>query len=368
MPVGGVDAARVLVEEHAPGEAPACGPSQRLGTFIENPFVIGGGDADGGESREHRRGGLSLHVFFFELSQTTFQCLRVGTQAFDGEAVGGDLVCRPLPETNSDGREKDAFIVAGTVSLQGGAKGPVTIYGNNVSLAGDFAGDVNVISAGRITLAASTTIAGALTYQAPEAAGIPASARVVGGVHYTGTSYLPTSQEARAIALAGFGVFLFVKILGALILAGLLTGLFPALANALAKRALERKPRSVFLTMLLGFAMLVATPVLLLLLAITFVGIGIAFLLGVLYILLILLAFALSSVIVGSAIARVAVKRSSVRWSDAVIGMLVFYVVWSIPFVGWLFAVILLAFTAGALALFFFRAAFPHDSQNELEI
>ena len=56
-------------------------------------------------------------------------------------------------------------------------------------------------------------------------ASIPASATVAGGVEYTDASYLPDAGTSRVLALVSIGFFLFVRILGALILAGLLAGL-----------------------------------------------------------------------------------------------------------------------------------------------
>jgi hypothetical protein len=160
------------------------------------------------------------------------------------------------------------------------------------------------------------------------------------------------------------GFFLFVRILGALILAGLLAGLFPRLAETLVERAYVGRPRDILLTTLLGFGILIATPVLIMLLALTFVGIGLAFLLLVLYALLVLLALLYAGILLGGVLARRYLRRETVLWHDGVLGMLAFSLVSLVPLIG-LFATFLLTiFSAGALLQLFFHFAFPHDEST----
>src|SRR3989344_9021197 len=206
------------------------------------------------------------------------------------EPVEGDLVAFGYSVRDDGLVSGNVFIVALNVSLTNGASGPVNIYGNTIALAGAFTGDVHIVSSGHLTLAENTTIHGTLFYEAPEIATIPASATIRGGVQYTNASYLPDAGTSRILSLISIGFFLFVRILGALILVGLLTGLFPRFAQMIVDRVSSERPRSVLLTILLGFAILVATPVLLLLLTLTFVGMGIALLLLILYALIALLA------------------------------------------------------------------------------
>ncbi len=81
-----------------------------------------------------------------------------------------------------------------------------------------------------------------------------ARAVVAGGVSYIGSSsYLPTNEEAKRFAIAGAGVLFVVKVLAALITAGLVAGLFPAFSNAIADAALSHSLRRFVLLALLGF-------------------------------------------------------------------------------------------------------------------
>lgn len=283
------------------------------------------------------------------------------------ERVTGDLVAIGGSVQASGGGAAHTFIIGGEVLLTGGAEGPVAIYGNKVTLDGTYAGDVEVTAGGRFTLLPGTRIHGELRYQAPQEAIVSPSAIVEGGIRYTGASYLPTSEEARAIALASFGVFLFVKILGALILAGLVAGLFPTFVDTVVSRAVRGSAGKKFLTLLLGFGVFVATPICVVLLSITFVGLGLAALLTLAYLLLIPLASIYAAIVLGSFIARYVFKRATLRWSDAVVGMLALFLLWSLPLIGGLVISLTVLYMVGVLTALVYRFAFPRTTSDEFE-
>lgn len=280
------------------------------------------------------------------------------------EAVAGDLVAFGFSVHDSGRAGGSVFIVAANTTLSAGAAGPVTIYGNNISIAGDFASNVNIVASGRITLVASTTIAGKLSYEAPEEATIPVSATIRGGIEYTSASYLPDAGTSRILAVISIGFFLFVRILGALILAGLLAGLFPRLAEAIVERAVTSRPSKILLTILLGFAAFVVTPVLFLLLALTFVGFGLALLLFVSYIFVVLFAIIYAGILLGGLFARRYMHRDSVLWHDGVLGMLALSFLALVPYIGPFIILFFTTFSAGALLLIFFHFAFPHEERT----
>ncbi len=278
--------------------------------------------------------------------------------------VAGDLIAFGFSVYDTGHAGGSVFVVAANAALLNGASGPVTVYGNTVSLAGDFAGNVTVATSGHLTLAPGTIIRGKLSYEAPDVATIPASATILGGVTYKNASYIPDSGASRALAFVSMGVFLLVRILGALILAGLLAGLFPKLAEAVTERAYRERPRSILLTMLLGFAAFVVTPVLFLMLALTFVGIGLAFLLLFAYALMALLALMYAGILFGSVLVRRFSGRVTVLWRDGVLGMLVLSLIVLVPFVGPLIVLFFTLFSAGTLLLLFFNFAFPREEHT----
>ncbi len=283
------------------------------------------------------------------------------------EAIAGDIIAFGYSVNDSSRVGGNVFIIAANTTIANGASGPVAIYGNNILLSGDFANNVDIVAIGRVALAASTTIAGTLSYQAPEPAIIPESAVILGGVEYTNASYLPDAGTSRILAFVSIGFFLFVRIVGALILTGLLAGLFPRLAETMTERAYTARPSRILLTVLLGFAVFVVTPVLFLILALTFVGIGLALILFISYLFITLLSLAYAGILLGSLFARRYMKRETVLWHDGVFGMLALSLTALIPYVGVFIVLALATFSAGALLLIFFRFAFPHeDSTPEL--
>lgn len=274
--------------------------------------------------------------------------------------VGGELALFGGVITVT-GKVNEIRAAGGTVELRSGASGPVTVYGANVLLSGEFTGNVRVVASDHVTLAEGTVIHGTFDYNAPQEAGIPASASIDGGANYVGSSsFLPTAEEAQTFALAGIGIFFAVRLVAAILAAGLVAGLFPELGRRAAEEALTRGPKHFILLTLLGFGVIAATPLLLLLLVVSFVGIGIAALIGALYLLLLLLAYLYAAVLAGSALMRVLLKRKDVTWKGAVLGMLVLGFVGLLPVLG-LFAAFILSSTAlGALLVIFYRFAFGH--------
>lgn len=280
------------------------------------------------------------------------------------EPIQGDLVAFGYSVYDAGHAGGDVFVAAANTTLAGGASGSVTIYGNNISLAGDFGSNVHIFAGGRVTLAASTTIRGVLSYQAPEPALIPDSATILGGVQYKNASYLPNVGTSRILALVSVGFFLFARILGALLLAGLLAGLFPRLAEMVVDRAYTGRPRHILLTTLLGFAIFVATPILFFILLLTFVGIGFAFLLLIIYALLVLLSFLYAGILLGGVLVRRYMRREAILWHDGILGMLALSIVALVPVVGFFAVFLLTAFSSGALLQIFFHFAFPREERT----
>ncbi|MFI5260720.1 MAG: hypothetical protein ACHQU0_02930 [Candidatus Paceibacteria bacterium] len=282
-----------------------------------------------------------------------------------GEPVAGDLVALGFSVHDSGRAKGSVFIIAANATVSDGASGPVTIYGNNVALGGDFSGDVTVIAGGHLSLAPGTVIHGKLSYEAPDIASIPASVTISGGSTYTNASYLPDIGTSRTLAFLSIGFFLVARIIGMLILAGLFAGLFPKFAKELNEHVSVMRLRGILLATLLGFAILVATPLVIVLLALTFVGLGLAFLLLILYALLLLLSFIYAGILVGGLLVRRFWKREQVLWHDGVLGMTVLSLTALVPFIGFFVVLALTLFSIGMLLQLFFRFAFPHEKETQ---
>jgi hypothetical protein len=351
----------VLIATSSPANVYATGGTVVVTTPIKGDLSAAGGSVtiDASIAGDALLAGGSVRL----ASPVAGDARMIGGRVSLTDTVGGDLFSLAGSFSDTGGGATHTFIIAGDAQLLNGSNGPVTIFGSTITLGGTFTSDVDVVAGTRLSLLPDTVIRGELRYQAPEQASISATAKIIGGVRYTGASYLPTSEEARAIAFASFGVFLFVKILGSLILAGLIAGLFPLFALQVVEHATRGTLRRKFLTLLLGFGVVVAAPVFMLILAITFVGLGLAGILLLLYLLLVPLAFIYSAIVCGSYLARYIFKRTSLLWSDAALGMLVYSLVASLPYVGWLISLFAIVYLVGVLITLIYRFVLPRDTE-----
>lgn len=250
----------------------------------------------------------------------------------------------------------EARIAGGTVTIEKGAQGPVSIYGNTIVLGGEFTDSVHVVAGNTVTILPDTHIRGTLEYNAPQETVVPESTVIDGGVRYVGSaSFLPTPEEARIFAVAGFGVYLIVRIVAGMLLVGLLVGLLPRVSRSIAHGVMTSSPTHAVSLFVLGFGVLVLTPLVLLVLAISVVGIGVMFLLGVAYLTGLLCAYVYGSLLLGAGIARILWKREGYGWQNAIIGFLVFQVVALIPGIGFLVSFVFFTLALGALTHTFYR-------------
>ncbi len=288
----------------------------------------------------------------------------VGGKVTVNASVGGDLVAAGATVVASSSA-RDTRIAGATVHLTG-ANGPVLIYGSDIVLTGDFKGDVTIEASNSLTLEEGTHIHGALRYNAPQQVVVPSSAVIDGGANYIGSSsFLPTSKEAHTFAIAGATILFIVHLLAILILAGLVAGLFPVFTERVAERTLaDRSPRRFVLLALLGFGILVASPVLILILMFSFVGIGVALILAALYALFIMLSYVYAGILAGAALSRALLKRYVITWKEAVLGMLVLYLIGTIPLLGPLVKFVLMAAAGGAIVSLSYAFAFKRGQEE----
>ena len=276
-------------------------------------------------------------------------------------SVGGDLVTVGGVVLIS-GTSKELQAVGATIRSTGGTTGKATFYGTEVYISGEYGGDVTVQASDRIVIGEGTVIHGVFKYNAPSEVSIPASATITGGAVYVGgASYVPSSEEARTFDVIGMFVFFFVKALAMMVVAGLIVGLFPTLSKKLVTTSLELRPKKFVLTALLGTLLLVCTPLVILILLVSFVGFGVALLLSALYMLLLLLSYVYAGFLLGAWIFKLAKKRMSASWRVAILGAFLLYVLSYLPFLGMGIAVMLMLVSAGVLSITAYTFAFTRS-------
>lgn len=345
----------LVISELPLGNAYLAGSELRVLVPVLGDLVAAAGAMQVSEAIE---GDALLAAGTLELAAPIGGDLRVaGGRIYVGKDVAGELAALGGRLTVA-GKAAEIRAAGGAIELLGGSSGPVTAYGNSVALSGVFEGDVRVTASDQVTIAEGTVIRGSLEYNAPQEAFLPESAVVEGGVRYVGSaSFLPTKEEAETFALAGIGIFFLVRLVAAMLAAGLAVGLFPEFARRVTEAATSRSPKRFAMLTLLGFATVVATPVLIILLLASFVGVGIAALISAFYVLLLMLAYLYAAVLVGSLFARFVLKRPGVSWRSAAFGMLVLYLIGLIP-AGFVVSLIFAAAALGAIVATFYKFAF----------
>jgi len=230
--------------------------------------------------------------------------------------------------------------------LQGGA--------GKLRLNGTVDGAVDV-GAGELEIGPDTRIEGRLRYRSEHEARIDPAARIAGGVErveFTRDWQSRVTQVARPFAWFMSALWLA----GTALLGILLLVAWPTFTARAARTARSRSLQSA----MLGFAFVVAVPVLVLLLFVTVIGIplGIATLLG--YLITLIIGWLLTAIAVGDlAVERIAPARRDLLGSRVPAFLLAFALITlalKIPWLGSILRLVVLVIGTGALVLALYRS------------
>ncbi|MBE0516371.1 MAG: hypothetical protein IBX41_03115 [Methanophagales archaeon] len=238
--------------------------------------------------------------------------------------AGGQIV------VNSD---IDGKIVAagGTIELRGGAKN-VVIAGGNVNIHPDTVISRDAVIAGdRVSNAG--TIIGNLTVRAEE-------------FHNTGSAGSVDFKKSEG--LQGLqklmNLFSILMTVGFLIIGLIVLKLFPAQFFIIE----EEVRKSPVKNTVVGFVLILASVILILVLAVTLVGFPVALLMGMLFI----IALMLSSLFVSFAVGRTIVDVFKIKTKDIlifVLGFIILSLLFRIPYAGWVIRIVAISLGFGAL-------------------
>jgi cytoskeletal protein CcmA (bactofilin family) len=206
-----------------------------------------------------------------------------GDVAGDLVAVGGRVGLTPA--TRVGGR---AWLAGGTVDVLGSVARELRIAAGTVTVSGRVDGDVR-IAARDLTIGPAARIRGSLAYTSPRPARIDPAAQIEGTVSY---------QRAEAAVGAGravWGALRLVLLLG-LIAAGVVLYLLLPRFTVAAAGTIRSDP---WRSLGLGFALLVATPVAVVLLMVTLVGIPLGLAVAALYCVALLVGYLIAALFLG---------------------------------------------------------------------
>ena len=241
----------------------------------------------------------------------------------DGDlfATGTDIV------VTDNARIAGSVIAAGSqVEIEGTVENDVRVAAGVIVIRGTVQGDVS-ITADRLDLGSGARIVGDLDYRARTPLSPEAAAQVEGAVRYEE----PPEEEAGGTAWGV--VFWFWQMLAAL-----LTGIVVvALFRGVVQRQVASFADQTTLSALLGFAAFLLIPVTALIAMITLVGLPIGFAAVLLFGLALYTAKLPVAVWIGDRLLGLAGRPGASPYAAMALGVLALYLLFAVPYVGWLF-------------------------------
>jgi hypothetical protein len=248
----------------------------------------------------------------------------------------------------------DLFAVGGDVLLNSDVGGKVVAAGGNVNAGGDvgtnlvaMGGQVSILPG--VDVARDALIAGGNVINAGTVNGtltVSASSfqnkGSAGKVDFYQTE--GPGEEERKSAWAGIGIFGLLMMLGYLILGLILLRYLPVVFEAI-DGEIRRSP---VVTTVIGFVLMIAAFIAIIIVAVTVVGIPIALISA----LLLAVALMLTGTFVSYSLGKWIGTRLNLKYGDMalfVIGFVILNILFLIPFVGWLIGLISLSLGFGAM-------------------
>ena len=317
--------------------APVAGDLIAAGGSVDvDTDVAGGVVAAGGKVRIGGSVGQSVHAAGGQLSL-------VGRGGRPPRRARGRVGrAAPAPLAGNQGA------AAGPLCGRGGGDGHLSAGAGNLLIDAPIGGDVEA-AAGTLELGPNARIGGTLRYRSTEPLKRDPAAQVAGEIVRIGPDPAQWSSEARQVR-RGAGLFWTT---GLMLLAALLVAVTPRLSASVSE-SLRGRPG---FSLVLGFVVLVCTPIATVLLLVTIIGVPLALLVLFAWLALLPVAWASTGVAVGDwFLARAASARGErTRWRvvAAVLGVLLLALASRVPwFGGWIgFAALIVGLGAWALQL-----------------
>ncbi|MGB2762295.1 MAG: polymer-forming cytoskeletal protein [Minisyncoccales bacterium] len=241
----------------------------------------------------------------------------------------------------------DVLVFAGNIEIRGKVAGDIKGRGGNTILANEVGGNVDLrldSEEGQLILYPQANIKGNLTYTASQEAEIKEGAKIAGEVLYKPT-VLPVTPVKKALGLASF----VGKIIGllALIVVGLLIIL---LARKTSKKIGEKMLEKPWVNLGWGVIYLIVTPVILILIAITVIGIPLSLIVLASYLIALYLTKIFVGIALGQRLLRWIQKKQEVSlvWG-MILGVIVFSILTNLPFIGWIILFLGTCWALGAM-------------------
>jgi len=238
----------------------------------------------------------------------------------------------------------DARLAGGEVTLDAPVKGTLTVDGGNVVINGMVTGNTQ-INAESITIGSSAVIAGNLTYSSTSPIIISQGAVIKGT-----TTQNPVSRTHNRAGnvVASLSLLTLMKLLAFAVTAIVLVSFMPKKSLEI----VETTQKNFWQSAGRGFLVAVVTPIVVAILMVTMIGMPIAVILLLTYILMMMFANLFAAVFLGSVVIQKLRKdkKVAISWRTAFIGMVLLFILALIPVIGWIAYCIVVCAALGTLS------------------
>jgi len=254
----------------------------------------------------------------------------------------------------------DVISAGQTITLGGVVRQGLAAAGDTVLVNGTIGGDTN-FAVNRLQLGETAKISGKLTYESEKDAVIATGASVGTIVKQPMRKNRESWQNPREKLPKLLGAMRKpwpVSAVGSIITFFLLSVVFIFLFPGKTERVVDAIAASPARSVIMGLLAFVITPIVFVTLVITIIGIPLAILLILLFALMVFVSKLFVALWVGRKIQSLFMKKKGENWYlGAAIGVTVSYLVFHLPYVGWLVSFIaVLIGMGGMVSIVFFRA------------
>lgn len=238
---------------------------------------------------------------------------------------------------------------AGNVVLGGVVNGNVFGGAGNIYINNEIKGNVTLYNVDKLQFGPSGKILGNLTYKSDKASESVTGETVLGEIKFKRVDPIITEEDARSFfwkAVAGFSVFK--------LLSTLFVGLFFIwILRFYMVRSVEIAYKKSLKSFGFGILVLLVTPILFVLFLVSGIGIPLAFLLALMWFLLLFVGKLVAIMMIGMKLIKINDKSSFLRvYSAFALGAFLFIILTLIPVIGWLFKLILVLIGIGGLVIY----------------
>ncbi len=244
--------------------------------------------------------------------------------------------------------------VAGHLSLAGAVLdvrsktgGNFEAVGESITLAGDIGGKtkLNLDKTGQVVFLSSAHLMGNFEYTASKEITVSSEVTIDGETIFN--QFYPREQKKRVLGIitAGYFFFKLIQLFGLLIVGLVIISLAKKKVLETADLMLKEPAKQIGQ----GLVWFIVTPVVIILLLITVIGIPLAFLLSLTYIILIYLSKVFAGLAIGLMLTKAFGWQKMSLIGSLILGIIIFVILKSIPIIGWLFSLVAIWWGLGAL-------------------